>query len=228
MSLPPDPAPRLRAAQERAVRLFDEIGHRGLIRANVREEELSREIHGLARELFGGPTWWHRRLVRAGRNTLCPYQEHPPDRAIAADDIVFVDLGPVFEGHEADYGRTWVLGTDPHKQRIRDEVESCFDRGRAFFEAHPQITGCDLYAHMQELARERGWQFGGVHCGHLVGEFPHEKISGDKMNSYIHAGNVTPLRGHYDDGTPRHWILEVHFVDRARSFGAFYEALLTA
>ena len=28
-------------------------------------------------------------------------------------------------------------------------------------------------------------------------------------------------------GNPRHWILEIHFVDRERGFGAFCEELLT-
>ncbi len=29
-------------------------------------------------------------------------------------------------------------------------------------------------------------------------------------------------------GIPRHWILEIHFVDERRRFGGFYEELLTA
>jgi hypothetical protein len=28
-------------------------------------------------------------------------------------------------------------------------------------------------------------------------------------------------------GNPRHWILEIHFIDRAREIGGFYEELLT-
>jgi Xaa-Pro dipeptidase len=28
-------------------------------------------------------------------------------------------------------------------------------------------------------------------------------------------------------GRKRHWILEIHFVDRAREIGGFYEELLT-
>jgi hypothetical protein len=29
------------------------------------------------------------------------------------------------------------------------------------------------------------------------------------------------------DGQKRHWILEIHLVDRARQIGGFYEQLLT-
>ena len=28
-------------------------------------------------------------------------------------------------------------------------------------------------------------------------------------------------------GLDRHWIFEIHFVDRSRQFGGFYEELLT-
>ena len=31
-----------------------------------------------------------------------------------------------------------------------------------------------------ELAQETGWEFGGPHSGHLVGEFPHELSEGGK------------------------------------------------
>ena len=29
------------------------------------------------------------------------------------------------------------------------------------------------------------------------------------------------------DGSTRHWILEIHFVDRKRNYGGFFEQLLT-
>jgi hypothetical protein len=28
-------------------------------------------------------------------------------------------------------------------------------------------------------------------------------------------------------GRPRHWILEIHFIDRRQQFGGFFEELLT-
>jgi hypothetical protein len=35
------------------------------------------------------------------------------------------------------------------------------------------------------------------------------------------------MRGFDADGRERHWILEIHFVDRGRQIGGFYEELLT-
>ena len=106
-------AQRLLDAQAKAAQLFDEIERGGLIRAGVGEQQLSDEIRDLAAEMLGVKAHWHRRIVRAGENTLQPFKERPPDRVIAEGDIVFLDLGPIFEEWEADFGRTFVLGDDP-------------------------------------------------------------------------------------------------------------------
>jgi len=60
--------------------------------------------------MYGITTYWHKRIVRAGKNTFLPYADNPPDLFIGDDDILFVDLGPVFEQWEADFGRTFVIG----------------------------------------------------------------------------------------------------------------------
>jgi hypothetical protein len=43
----------------------------------------------------------------------------------------------------------------------------------------------------------------------------------------IRHGNDQLLREPDDDGLVRHWILEIHFVDRRRMIGGFFEQLLT-
>jgi hypothetical protein len=35
------------------------------------------------------------------------------------------------------------------------------------------------------------------------------------------------MRSLDENGQHRHWILEIHFVDKAREIGGFYEELLT-
>src|SRR5580698_8866760 len=127
-------AERLLDAQDKAAQLFDEIERRAMIRAGIGEQQLSDEINALAATMFGVTRHWHRRIVRAGENTLQPFKEHPPDRVIADGDIVFLDFGPIFEEWEADFGRTFVLGDDPVKLRLRDDLPVMFDAGRRFFE----------------------------------------------------------------------------------------------
>jgi Xaa-Pro dipeptidase len=217
---------RLLDAQDKAAQLFDEIERHGLIRAGVGEQQLSDEIRDLAAQLLGVTGHWHRRVVRAGENTLQPFREHPPDRVIADGDIVFLDLGPIFEEWEADFGRTFVLGDDPDKLAIRDALPRVWQAGRHYFDSHPDVTGAELYDHVVELAHAEGFEFGAPIAGHLLGEFPHKKIVGTGTEWYITPGSDKPMRRKDSGGRVCHWILEVHLTDPARRIGGFYEQLL--
>lgn len=219
-------AGRLLHAQANAEALFDEVIARGIVAAGRSEQAVSDQVRDLANEMFGTTKHWHKRIVRSGPHTLFPYRENPPDRVIEADDIVFADFGPIFEEFEADLGRTYVLGDDPAKRRLAADLPVIFGAGRRYFAARPGITGAELHAEVARLAGEAGWSLGGRHAGHLVGEFPHEKIDGADIESYIAPGNTTPMRRHDKTGRRCHWILEVHLTDKARQFGGFYEQLL--
>lgn len=217
----------LLAAQANAQQLFDEVVRRSLVRPGALESQVSDEVRDLGADLFGTNRHWHKRVVRSGPNTLRPYKENPPDRVIEHDDIVFLDFGPIFAEWEADFGRTFVLGNEPVKLRLAADLPLLFEAGRTWFERHLDITGAQLYAHVCGLARDRGWEFGGVHSGHLVGEFPHENLDGERIESYIAPGSDKPMRRQLPSGRCAHWILEIHLVDRERRIGGFYEQLLT-
>src|SRR6201986_2096534 len=141
-------------AQDKAAALFAEIENRGIIRPGVTEVQASDEIRDLAADQFGVDRHWHKRIVRSGPNTLQPYRKTPPNREIAADDIAFADFGPIFEAWEADFGRTFVLGRDPVKQRLSDDLPVVWQAGREFFRSQPDVTGEQLYAHMVGLAEQ--------------------------------------------------------------------------
>jgi Xaa-Pro aminopeptidase len=214
-------------AQRKADQLFRAVESEGIIRAHVLESQINRDIYDLAERMFGISTYWHKRIVRAGRNTLAPYDENPPDLMAGEDDIIFLDLGPVFEEWEADFGRTFVIGTDPVKLKLRDDSGKAFADAKKYFQEHPEVTGVELFKYAEKLAERYGWEFGGAIAGHLIGQFPHERIPGDKVTLYVHPDNPRRMRGLDANGQERHWILEIHFVDRARQIGGFYEELLT-
>jgi len=217
----------LRDAEHNAKKLFDQTVKNNWIRSGISELELSDKIHGLAFEMFGTKKHWHKRIVRAGINTLLPYSKKPPDRIIDADDILFFDFGPVFEEWEADLGRTYVLGDNPKKMQLMQDVEECWSLGKMYFDSNPSIAGAELYRYVCSLAEERSWKFGNEHCGHLIGKFPHEKIQGEKTLNYIHPNNHQQMNAPDQYGNPRDWILEIHFIDEALKIGGFYEQLLT-
>jgi len=214
------------AAEKKAKELFVAIEQGGIIRPHRTEREIEDDIAILARERFGVSKHWHRRIVRAGVNTLTIAADNPPVRSVEADDIVYVDLGPVFEKWEADIGRSYVLGDDPAKLSLVSDLPKVFAQVQGHFYACPDITGAELYAVAQKTAKESGWEFGGVIAGHLVSAFPHWRIPGDKELNRIGPRNPERMRNPDALGHERHWILEIHLVNKSRTFGGFYERLL--
>lgn len=218
-------ANNLLEAQNKAVTLFEEI-EKQLLRPGISEKQLNKEIYDLG-ETLGVRSHWHKRVIRSGPNTLSPFAENPPDRIIEEDDILVVDLGPVFEAWEADFGRTYVLGNDPHKIRLRDALEPIWNKVKALYWENPDMTGEELYNIACAEAEQAGFQFGADLAGHIVGSFPHERIPQDKIKLYVKKGNQEKISSVGKDGHKRHWILEIHLHDPVHQFGGFYEQLMT-
>src|ERR1700733_8884491 len=45
-----------------------------------------------------------------------------------------------------------------------------------WFRKQTSITGAEFYQYAVHLAHRYGWTFGGEIAGHLIGEFPHERL----------------------------------------------------
>jgi Xaa-Pro dipeptidase len=218
----------LQIAEQKAARLFDEIQARGLINAGVTEKELNQKIFDLAFELFGIRKFWHKRIVRSGKNTLLPYAENPTDLTLQDDDILFFDFGPVFEEWEADFGRTYVIGNNKQKLKLANDVALAWAEGKAYYEANKEhLSGADFYQYTKELAHKYGWEYGNEHCGHLIGNFPHEQIVGEEIIHYLHPENNISMSEKDKNGNERFWIYEIHFIDEKLGIGGFFEQLLS-
>ena len=213
-------------AENKAERLFQEIENRNIIQSGKTEKEINNEIYDLAFDLFGIKKYWHKRIVRSGANTLFPYDENPKNLLVEEDDILFIDFGPIFEEWEADYGRTYVIGQDPLKQRLVRDIEKAWHNANIFYHSQKDISGKKLYSYCCNLAKEMGWEFGGSIAGHLIGHFPHEKLEKEDKTNYIHPKNPINMNAPDRNGNVRHWILEIHFVDRKLKIGGFFEQLL--
>lgn len=217
----------LQLAEQKAKQLFTTVEERGLIKAGKSEKELCDEIVNIANEL-GITEHWHKKIVRAGINTLQPFIADPPDLMIQENDILFFDFHPVFEGWEADLGRTYVLGSDPLKLKIKKDIEAAWQEANAWYGKQTQLTGAEFFNYVDELTKSYGYTFGNAIAGHIVGRFPHEQP--DDPNDLcldVHPDNHVDILQPDKHGNKRHWILELHFVDKANNIGAFYEQLLT-
>lgn len=216
----------LTAAEDRAFALLDAIEAAGVVAAGRSELAIERDIYVIASRDFGVVDHWHDRVVRAGANTLFVAGDAAPDRVVAQDDIVFLDLGPVFGEWEADVGRSYVVGDDPEKRRLVADLEIVFDAVAQRYDADDAITGAGLYAIAHEEAERRGWRFGGKIAGHLVGKHPYARSPEGREGGRVSAGNAMRMRDPDTLGQPRHWILEIHLVSPDGAWGGFYERLL--
>lgn len=218
---------KLVQAEHIAEQLFGQITARGLIVPGKTEHDLNEEIFKLAEALFGIKKYWHKRIVRSGENTLFPYSENPPNLTLQEDDILFFDFGPIIEDWEADYGRTYVIGNDPAKHKLKRDIGLAWHEARDWFHGHTALTGAAYWHYIVGLAEKYGYTYGGQLAGHLIGHFPHERLNPGDHGLYIHPQNPNDMFAPDANGNRREWILEIHFVDLDRRIGGFFEQLLT-
>jgi Xaa-Pro aminopeptidase len=213
-------------AEDKALAMLDRMEADGLIRPGRTEREIEVDIRRLAEQAFGIDRHWHRRIVRAGVNTLATAGDRPDERTVAADDMVFLDLGPVLAEWEADVGRAYAIGDDPAKHALVAELPRQFAALKQRYDADPSISGAELYAFARDNAAAAGWRFGGSIAGHIVAEFPHARLPGPRQPHHIGPDNPDPMRDPDPLGRRRFWIGEIHLVSSDGSFGGFYERLL--
>lgn len=214
-------------AEQNAKALFNAIEERGLIVAGKSEKQLCDEIVQIAKDDFGVINHWGKKIVRTGANTLQPYMANPDDIIINEGDILFFDFHPVFDGFEADLGRTYVLGNDPAKLKIKSDVEAAWYEANEWYFKQTSLTGAQYFDYIVNLTKRYGYEFGNAIAGHIVGYFPHEQPDDpNDMCLDVHPDNHTDILQLDKNGFQRHWILELHFVDKASKFGAFFEQLL--
>ena len=214
------------AAEDRAFELLAAVERDGLIAPGRTERDIEKDIYAMAERDFGVEVHWHKRIVRSGANTLAIFSDNPPVLTIQDDDIVFLDIGPVFEAWEADVGKTYAIGVDPVKHALVRDQAVIFDAVASYYNAHPDVTGAELYAVAVAESEARGWRFAGEIAGHVVAEFPHARVPGEKFHGHIRPENPTRMRDLDGLGRERHWILEIHLAEPGGTFGGFYERLM--
>jgi methionyl aminopeptidase len=157
---------------------------------------------------------WHPILVRVGENTTREFFDpQGGDVVLTAEDVFFVDIGPVCDGYEGDAGDTFVTGENPDYLKAKaDVVEIWNDVRNTWFEQ--KLGGAALYEYATRISADRGWKLSTGLTGHRLSEFPHKAYFGGTISDIAEVPS------------PDLWVLEIALLHESRPFGAFYEDLL--
>jgi len=157
---------------------------------------------------------WHPVIIRFGVNTCKIYSEPSEKETVLQEsDIFFIDLGPVYQGHEGDVGATFVVGQDAQLQHCADAAQQLFARVRARW-LQQDCSGEQLYQYTEQQALILGYQLNLAIKGHRLCDYPHKLYAGGNLGDF--------------SGTPRAgvWVLEIQIKHPTRAIGAFYEDVL--
>ncbi|MET3652733.1 M24 family metallopeptidase [Dyella japonica] len=189
-------------------------GIRERMRPGITEDEAKAEAAKVFTAL-GMERLWHPVIIRIGSNTTKTYRQRSEPVRLGENDIYFIDLGLVFEGHEGDVGDTFVVGHAPEQQACADAARELF-RVTADAWRHQGLSGEALYAFAEQQADATGWRLNHEIKGHRVSDFPHSVHKAGDLGEY----GERPSNGL--------WILEIQIAHPTEPYGAFYEDLLTA
>lgn len=184
-----------------------------LIKPGMRESE-ARELGKKNLAELDTQRIWHPMLIRFGANTLKNFkQPSDGDPVLGENDIFFIDMGAVWQGHEGDAGETFTTGDDPEMSACAAAAKILFTRVENQWKTH-RVAGQALYAYAQEQATAMGWNLNLDIKGHRVSDFPHAIYRGGNLGDF----ETTPGAGL--------WILEIQIAHPSKPYGAFFEDLL--
>lgn len=163
---------------------------------------------------LGADKKWHPNKFRIGCNTQKSFRDiSEPNIKLQENDIYFIDIGPVWDNHEGDFGNTFTVGENSEHQEISDAARQIFDKTARFWKEKNK-SGKELYDFASLSAKSFGYELNDRMKGHRIGDFPHH---------LFYKGGLIDI-----DETPCNnlWILEIHIVSSEKNIGAFYEDIL--
>lgn len=162
---------------------------------------------------MGASHTWHPTYIRFGDDTVrTPRQGVDLLRELRATDIAVVDLGPVWNGYEGDYGDTFVFGGHPLHEACVTALHQVFDETRDAW--HRGLTGRQLYDFAEHCAFAKGWRLERNLAGHRIADFPHALFGQDKLAEV----EIVP--------SEMVWVLEIQLCHPTLPIGAFFEDIL--
>lgn len=198
-------------ARSRAIEATHKVA--SLVKVGMSEEDGHKIIDAVLEE-FGAEKKWHPNKFRIGKNTLKSFKEKSdPKVRLKENDLFFIDIGPVFDGHEADYGETFSFGSDQKYLKIAQDVKKAFAETKECWEIY-RPRGHELYEYLKNRVTHLGYELNLKMNGHRLGDFPHAVYFKGKL------GDIEKCPA------PNLWVLEVLIRHPQEDFGAFFEDIL--
>lgn len=164
-------------------------------------------------QAMGASHTWHPTYIRFGDDTVRgPREGVDLSRRLRATDIAVVDLGPVWDGYEGDYGDTFVFGESPLHLACTQALHEVFDETREAWKRG--MTGCELYDFAEGRAIAKGWQLSRNLAGHRIADFPHALFPSKELA----ALEIAP--------SEMVWVLEIQLCHPTEPVGGFFEDIL--
>lgn len=202
---------KLRKVQDMTKLMVEEVASR--IFLGMSEEEGFKIIENVFSEYGVGKTW-HPNKFRIGKNTTKAFREKS-DKSLRLkeNDIFFIDIGPVYDEHEGDYGKTFVFGKAEQFSQIISDLDRIFESSKKEF-LENNLTGKELYEYCNAEVEKYGHTLNMQMRGHRLGDFPHAVNFKGKLSDieFPIAKNL--------------WVLELLIMDKTQEFGAFKEDLI--
>lgn len=197
------------AAQQLTTEICHELAHS--LTPGIYEKE-AHQLFKAIQKKHGIAKLWHPTKIRFGKNTLCKFSDPGgPDQRLHEGELFIVDVGPIVNGHEGDYGETYRCGGGGDalisaSKQIFKLTEEAWSKA--------QLTGPELYEVAHKAAENLGLKLSKHMHGHRLGDFPHHLFHKGDLGRF----KQTPAAGL--------WVLEIHVVDEARERAAFFEDIL--
>lgn len=180
--------------------------------AGLSAEEVKSELEKIFHSK-GFNKFWHPTKVRIAQDTLKTFRAENDKSLLTSDgELIFIDCGPVYENHEADYGETFRVNSKASCP-LMTACSEVFNYTSTIWMAEKQ-SGKELYHQATDFAQSLGFELNPLMAGHRLGDFPHQLYGPGKMADIDYSPN---------SGL---WVLEIHLVDTKSQRGAFYEDLL--
>jgi Xaa-Pro aminopeptidase len=157
---------------------------------------------------------WHPHKFRIGPNTIKSFsQKSDPNVRLKENDIFFIDIGPVINDHEGDFGDTFFIGDRPEYRKIKEDVFKVFQKTFEIWKTQ-RIQGDQLYDKASVVASQYGYELCNRMSGHRIGDFPHALHYKGSLKDF----QEVPLENL--------WVLEILIRHPSQAYGAFYEDII--